>query len=112
MKQVYTAKKGRSYMDNREFIISDEYRGYVFMGWAAGLREPMPGEGSDLVPYYNVYVVSPVSSFRSEQYEAFGYKAEKFKCTDAGVWKDLCPGDRVKLFFDDKKKVQMIVLDQ
>ena len=38
-------------------------------------------------------------------------KAEKKKCISADVWQDLEPGNRVKLFFDDKKRVVMAALD-
>ena len=39
-------------------------------------------------------------------------RAEKKSCLTPEVWKDLAPGDRVKLFFDDKGRVQMAALDQ
>ena len=59
-----------------------------------------------------MYVLSPVSTYQSEDYEASGYKAEKKKCLSEEVWKDLNPGDKVRLFFDDKKRVVMCALDQ
>ena len=91
-----------------EFIIDPSYAGYVFLGWAEGLFET---DGGEKRPYYNMYVLSPVSSWKSEDYSAFGFKAEKKKCISADVWKDLNPGDRVKLFFDDKSRVVMAALD-
>lgn len=94
---------------SKEIIIDGGYEGYVFLGWAAGQFQTEKGETKF---YYNMYVISPVSSFQSENYQASGYKAEKKKCLDAGVWKDLTPGDRVKLFFDDKQRVVMCALDQ
>ncbi len=71
----------------------------------------MNTEKGDKRPYYNMYVLSPVSDFESEDYQASGFKAEKKKCESPEVWKDLEPGNRVKLFFDDKKRVVMAALD-
>ena len=56
--------------------------------------------------------IIPMSSWSSDDYQASGFKAEKKKCLSADVWKDLNPGDRIKLFFDDKKRVVMVALDQ
>lgn len=93
----------------KEFNVEMEYQGYVFTGWAAGQFDTDKGEKK---PYYNMYVISPVSAYESEDYQAYGMKAEKKKCISAEVWKDLTPGDRVKLFFDDKKRVVMAAFDQ
>lgn len=92
-----------------DFIVSNESRGHVYVGHAQGNFENDKGEK---VPYYNIYVVSPVSTFQSEDYQAHGFKAEKMKCASADVWKDLDPGTRVKLFYDDKRRVVMAVIDQ
>lgn len=93
-----------------DFIVSDEYQGYIYVGNAKGRFDiDLPEGGTEKRPYFNMYVLSPVSSFKSEDYEGSGWKAEKLKCVGADVWKDLHPGDRVKLFFDDKKRVQMAV---
>lgn len=91
------------------FSVDNSYQGYVFLGWAAGLFETRSGEKQ---PYFNMYVLSPVSTYVSEDYEAWGYKADKKRCVSAEVWSGLEPGDRVKLFFDDKQRVQMVALDQ
>lgn len=91
-----------------DFIVSSDYSGTVFLGWAQGTFE---SDRRQRIPYYNMFVLSPVSSFESEDYKAFGYKAEKKKCVSPDVWKDLKPGDRVKLFFDDKSRVMMVALD-
>lgn len=93
----------------KEFTVSTEYEGYVFLGWASGMFETEQGEKR---PYFNMYVLSPVSSYVSEDYQASGMKAEKKKCISAEVWQGLEPGNRVKLFFDDKKRVVMSALDQ
>lgn len=96
----------------KEFTVTSEYEGYVFVGWAAGRFDADLQDGStEKKDYFNMYVISPVSSFKSEDYQAFGMKAEKKKCVSPDVWKDLTPGDRVKLFFDDKKRVVMAALD-
>lgn len=92
----------------KEFIVEGGYEGYVFVGWASGQFDTEQGEKR---PYYNMYVISPVSSYQSADYQASGYKAEKKRCSDPGVWKDLDPGSRVKLFFDDKGRVVMTALD-
>lgn len=90
---------------SKEIIIDPAYTGYVYMGNAHGLFEPRNSENGEKQPYFNMYVVSPVSSFSSEDYKASGMKCEKLKCLDAKVWGGLVPGDRVVLFFDDKKRV-------
>ena len=95
----------------KEMKIAPAYQGYVFLGWAAGLFEAKTQTGTEKRPYYNMYVFSPVSDFRSDEYEASGFKAEKKKCISPDVWKGLEPGDKVKLFFDDKQKVIQAALD-
>lgn len=94
------------------FEVSGNYEGYVFVGWAAGRFDADTKEGTEKRDYFNMYVISPVSSYESEDYKASGLKAEKKKCISPDVWADLNPGDRVKLFFDDKKRVVMAALDQ
>ena len=91
------------------FKVDTEYRGYVFLGWAQGRFDP--DKNGEKRPYYNMFVFSPVSTYTSEDYAAFGFKAEKKKCLNADVWQGLNPGDRVKLFFDDKGRVQAAALD-
>lgn len=91
-----------------EFMVDTNYQGYVFLGCAQGMFEPQKGRR---VPYYNMFVFSPVSTYTSEDYQAFGFKAEKKKCLNADVWQGFNPGDRVKLFFDDKGRVQAAALD-
>jgi len=93
---------------SKGFQVDTEYRGYVFLGSAQGTFEAKDGRR---VPYFNMFVFSPVSTFSSEDYQAFGFKAEKKKCLDSGVWEGFNPGDKVKLFFDDKGRVQAAALD-
>ena len=56
-----------------DFVVDTSYPGYVFVGWAAGRFENEKGEKT---PYANMFVLSPVSSYESEDYKAFGLKAE------------------------------------
>ena len=95
-------------MSNKQFKVDTEYQGYVFLGWAAGRFETQQG---DKRQYFNMFVLSPVSTYSSEDYEAFGLKAEKKKCLTADVWQGFNPGDKVKLFFDDKNRVVLAALD-
>ena len=96
-------------MGEQEFTVSTSYPGYVFLGWAKGLFETKDGRK---VPYYNMFVFSPVSSYASEDYQAFGLKAEKKKCISEKVWEGLEPGERVKLFFDDKGRIIEAALEE
>lgn len=96
-----------------DFIVSGEYQGYVYVGHAEGCFDAAQADGTvKKQDYYNMYVLSPVSSYVSNDYKASGMKAEKLKCGGSDVWRDLKPGDRVRLFFDDKKRVVMTALDQ
>ncbi len=90
------------------FTVNTAYQGYVFLGCAQGRFETSSGEKR---PYYNIYVLSPVSTYESEDYKAAGFKAEKKKCLSASVWEGLNPGDQVVLLFDDKARVVSIALD-
>lgn len=94
-----------------DFVIGGNYQGYVFMGWASGQMEPRNG-GTEKIPFHNMFVISPVSTFRSDDYQAEGFKAEKKKCINPTIWNGLQPGDRVKLFFDDKGRVIAAALDE
>lgn len=96
-----------------DFIISGEYQGYVYVGHAEGRFDAQDNDGNTVKrDYYNMYVICPVSNYVSEDYKASGMKAEKKSCVSPDVWRDLKPGDRVKLFFDDKKRVVMAAIDQ
>jgi len=90
-------------------LVSTGYQGYIFVGWASGQFKNDQGK---MTPYANMFVLSPVSSFESEDYKAYGMKAEKKKCLSPEIWKDLEIGARVKLFFDDKQRVVMATLDE
>ena len=109
-----TAGETAAETSGKEFIVDPAYTGYVFVGCAMGRFEvDLPnGQGKEKRPYYNMYVMAPVSDFVSDDYQAFGMKAEKKKCVSPDVWKDLKLGCRVRLFFDDKKTVIMAALDE
>ena len=96
-------------MGEKEFTVSTSYPGYVFLGWAQGLFET---KDSKKMPYYNMFVLSPVSTFQSSDYQAYGLKAEKKKCISEKVWEGLEPGERVKLFFDDKGRIIEAALEE
>lgn len=93
-----------------DFVISGEYPGYTYLGEAHGRFQTDSGEKRD---YFNIYVVSPVSTFESDDYHASGFKAEKKKLVSLdAISQGFKPGDRVRLFFDDKQRVVMVALDQ
>ncbi len=91
-----------------QFTVDTEYQGYVFLGSAQGLFDARDGRK---LPYFNMFVFSPVSTYSSPDYQASGFKAEKKKCLNAEVWQGFNPGDKVKLYFDDKGRVQTAALD-
>lgn len=85
---------------------------WVVTGWAEGLMESQRKDGNGnmvtvVEPYYQLFVLHPVSSFKSESYCANGVKAEKLKCESNAVWKDLTPMEVVNLYFSDKKRVAL-----
>lgn len=96
-----------------DFLVDAKFPGYVYIGNASGNFETdqvnmVDGRPVKVKrPYFNMYVICPVSAYVSEDYRGFGFKAEKYKCLSADVWKDLSVGDKVQLFFDDRKRVQL-----
>lgn len=83
---------------------------YIYVGCAEGRYEAeIKDEKGNAIKvmkdYANIYVVYPVSDYRSDDYQAVGFKAEKMKCLSPDVWKDLTPGEKCKLYFDEKKTV-------
>ncbi len=92
----------------KEFVLDTGYDGYVYIGNAQGVFE---NERGQQYPFFNIFVVCPVSSYQSENYQASGLKADKKKCVSPEVWRDLEIGDRVRLFFDDRNRVIQAVLD-
>lgn len=95
-----------------DFIVSGNYTGYVFVGAAQGRFDADTSTGTEKRDYFLMYVISPVSTYESEDYSAKGFKAEKKKCISPDVWQGLNPGDHVRLFFDDKQRVVMAALEQ
>ena len=94
-----------------DFVVDAKFQGYVYLGHAEGLFETDQVEMVNGVavkgkrPYFTMYVISPVTSWTSENYRGFGFKADKKKCISADVWKDLTVGDKVQLYFDDRLRV-------
>ena len=81
---------------------------FIYVGNAQGNMVIEEGDRKgEKQPYYNMYVITPVSDYTSEDYKAEGFKAEKKKCLSPDVWKDLMPGEKCQLFFDDKQKVAL-----
>ncbi|MGN0965272.1 MAG: hypothetical protein ACI4O6_07940 [Dysosmobacter sp.] len=77
---------------------------YIFVGCAEGQFED---ENHEKRAYANMYVLTPVSTYASDDYRAQGFKAEKLKCISPAVWKDLIPGVFCTLYFNDKKTVML-----
>jgi len=96
-------------MSDKKLQLDMAYQGYVFLGWASGMFETKDGRK---LPYHNMFVFSPVSTYESEDYKASGFKAEKKKCMSPDVWTGLEPGNKVKLFFDDKGRIIEAALDE
>lgn len=87
-------------------------REWVVTGWAEGQMETEreDDKGNKIIvmqPYYQLFVLSPVSSYKSDNYCANGLKAEKLRCVSNAVWKDLTPMQVVNLYFDEKKRVSL-----
>ena len=87
---------------------------YLVVGWAQGLmdteEEDANGKKVNVQrPYYQLFVLSPVSSYKSDTYTACGLKAQKLRCASDAVWKNINPMEVCNLFFDEKKRVAMAV---
>lgn len=107
-------QKVRLYMSEKMKQFEFKKGEWVVTGWAEGQmeteREDDRGNKVTVMqPYYQLFVLSPCSSFKSENYGASGLKAEKRRCASNAVWKDLHPMDVVNLYFDEKKRVVMAV---
>ena len=62
----------RSSKMSKGFNVDFEYQGYVFLGGAQGTFEARNGRR---VPFFNMFVLSPTSTYTSEDYRAFGFKS-------------------------------------
>ena len=87
---------------NESKLYTFKEREWVVTGWAEGQMETEreDDKGQKVIvmqPYYQLFVISPVSS----------YKAEKLRCVSNAVWKDLKPLEVVNLYFDEKKRVSL-----
>ena len=94
--------------------MATEVKRYIFTGWAKGRFEAEDRQTHEkfMKDWFKVYVFSPVSDFRSDDYEAEGFKVEAFSALSADVWADVVPGEEVQIYFngdrDDKKKVALM----
>ena len=106
-------QKERLYMSaNESKLYTFKEREWVVTGWAEGQMETEreDDKGQKVIvmqPYYQLFVISPVSSYKSDNYNANGMKAEKLRCVSNAVWKDLKPLEVVNLYFDEKKRVSL-----
>lgn len=81
---------------------------YIFVGCAEGRFEIQNGpDKGKMRDYANMYVLTPSSDYKSDDYKAAGFKAEKLSALSPDVWKDLTVGEKCTLFFNDKKQVAL-----
>lgn len=81
---------------------------YIFVGCAEGRFEIQDGpDKGKMRDYANMFVISPVSDYKSDDYQASGFKAEKLTCLSPEVWKHLTPGEKCTLYFNEKKQVAL-----
>jgi len=79
---------------------------YIYVGCAEGRFEIQDGPNKGKYQnYFNMFMISPVSDFVSDDYKATGFKAEKFGAASADVWKDLSIGEKCQVYFNDKNKI-------
>jgi hypothetical protein len=100
----------------KEWLYMGEQKFYIYVGNAHGRFEDTDRRGNPLAnedgtpkfkDFANMFVVTPCSTYESDDFHASGYKAEKLGCVSPDVWKDLNPGELVNLYFTDKKKVAL-----
>ena len=85
---------------------------WIVVGWAEGTmaverEDENKRKYTEMQSYYHLFVLSPVSSYKSDSYRATGLKAAKLSCASNAVWKDLKPMEVVNLYFNDRKKVSL-----
>lgn len=81
---------------------------YIYVGCAEGRFEIEDGpDKGKMRDFANMYVISPASDYRSDNYQAMGWKAEKLSCLSPAVWKDLLPGEKCTLYFNESRKVAL-----
>ena len=85
---------------------------WIVVGWAEGTMEVEREDENkrkytEMQSYYHLFVLSPVSSYKSDSYRATGLKAAKLSCASNAVWKDLKPMEVVNLYVNDRKKVSL-----
>lgn len=89
---------------------ANEMKKYIFVGCAQGCFDAEDRQTGQKFKkdYFNAYLISPVSDYKSAEYSASGFKAEKFSCLNADVWKDIMPGEEVNLFFGEKSVIALM----
>lgn len=82
---------------------------YIFVGKADGQFTVEDGEHKGEVrEYANMFVLERIT-YSSDDYHGRGFKAEKLRCISADVYTDLEVGEIVKLYFDGKRNVALVV---
>ena len=81
----------------------NEEKVYIFTGFQYGkFTADSTGE---LVPYCNIFCLSKIEGKETNDFRFGGYRAEKFKCVSADVFKDVEPQDKVVLYFNQYGRV-------
>lgn len=81
----------------------------IFLGWAKGRFEAKDRDGNPFMKdYANIYVFSPVSDYVSDDYQAYGMKAEKLPAVSPDVWEGVSIGEEVTLYMSIDKKIAMM----
>ena len=79
---------------------------YFYVGSAEGRFES--NKTGNMIGFSNMYVISPVSDYQSNDYASRGYKAEKFKCVSNAVYQDLDIGDEIEAYFDSQQRIALV----
>jgi len=90
--------------------MSNEMKRYIFVGWAKGRFEAEDRQTKEKFKkdYFNAYLISPVSDYQSDDYQACGLKAEKYSCISADVWASVSPGEEVNVYFAEKEVIALM----
>ena len=77
----------------------------LFVGFQFGQFENDQGVMQD---YCSIFVLEDFNGVESNAYHFSGQKAVKYGCVNPSVWKDVQIGQRVRVFFDSRKKVSFM----
>ena len=75
---------------------------YTFCGYKYG---KFTADSGELVPYCNIFCLSKIEGKESQDFRFGGFQAEKFKCANPDVFKDVEPQDKVILYFNQYGRV-------